>query len=85
MKFALFYWAATSIWWLWPVGAVLYLGGWGFPRFRWSGLAGAIGQSVDALSLQVITGLAGVLSMNVLRPTCWCSSRSCCLDPAGAD
>ena len=66
MKFALFYLGSyinlvlSSL-----LVAVLYLGGWGFPvPVEW--LAGALGQSVDAPVVQVITGSLGIV-MTVLK------------------
>ena len=66
MKFALFYLGSyinlvlSSL-----LVAVLYLGGWGSPvPVEW--LAGALGQSVDAPVVQVITGSLGIV-MTVLK------------------
>ncbi|APD47662.1 NADH-quinone oxidoreductase subunit NuoH [Synechococcus sp. CS-602] len=66
MKFALFYLGSyINLVLSALLVAVLYLGGWGFPiPVEW--LAGAIGQSVDAPVVQVITGSLGIV-MTVLK------------------
>ncbi|MCT0211955.1 NADH-quinone oxidoreductase subunit NuoH [Synechococcus sp. CS-1324] len=66
MKFALFYLGSyINLVLSALLVAVLYLGGWGFPiPVEW--LAGAIGQSVDAPLVQVITGSLGIV-MTVLK------------------
>jgi len=66
MKFALFYLGSyINLVLSALLVAVLYLGGWGFPiPVEW--LAGAIGQSVDAPLVQVITGSLGII-MTVLK------------------
>ena len=66
MKFALFYLGSyINLVLSALLVAVLYLGGWGFPiPVEW--LAGAIGQSVDAPMVQVITGSLGIV-MTVLK------------------
>ncbi|MCP9772559.1 NADH-quinone oxidoreductase subunit NuoH [Synechococcus sp. Tobar12-5m-g] len=66
MKFALFYLGSyINLVLSALLVAVLYLGGWGFPiPVEW--LAGALGQSVDAPVVQVITGSLGIV-MTVLK------------------
>ncbi len=66
MKFALFYLGSyINLVLSALLVAVLYLGGWGFPLpVEW--LAGALGQSVDAPLVQVITGSLGIV-MTVLK------------------
>jgi len=66
MKFALFYLGSyINLVLSALLVAVLYLGGWGFPiPVEW--LAGAMGQSVDAPLVQVITGSLGIV-MTVLK------------------
>ncbi len=66
MKFALFYLGSyINLVLSALLVAVLYLGGWGFPLpVEW--LAGALGQSVDAPLVQVITGSVGIV-MTVLK------------------
>jgi NAD(P)H-quinone oxidoreductase subunit 1 len=66
MKFALFYLGSyINLVLSALLVAVLYLGGWGFPiPVEW--LAGAIGQSVDAPLVQLITGSLGIV-MTVLK------------------
>ena len=66
MKFALFYLGSYINLVLSAVlVSVLYLGGWGFPLpVEW--LAGALGQSVDAPLVQVITASVGIV-MTVLK------------------
>jgi NAD(P)H-quinone oxidoreductase subunit 1 len=66
MKFALFYLGSyINLVLSALLVAVLYLGGWGFPvPVEW--LAGALGQSVDAPLVQVITGSVGIV-MTVLK------------------
>ncbi len=66
MKFALFYLGSyINLVLSALLVAVLYLGGWGFPvPVEW--LAGALGQSVDAPLVQVITGSLGIV-MTVLK------------------
>jgi NAD(P)H-quinone oxidoreductase subunit 1 len=66
MKFALFYLGSyINLVLSALLVAVLYLGGWGFPiPVEW--FAGAIGQSVDAPLVQVITGSLGIV-MTVLK------------------
>ncbi|MFM8524663.1 MAG: NADH-quinone oxidoreductase subunit NuoH [Cyanobacteriota bacterium] len=66
MKFALFYLGSYINLVLSAVlVSVLYLGGWGFPvPVEW--LAGALGQSVDAPLVQVITASVGIV-MTVLK------------------
>ena len=66
MKFALFYLGSYINLVLSAVlVSVLYLGGWGFPvPVEW--LAGALGQSVDAPVVQVITASVGIV-MTVLK------------------
>ncbi|WP_198949748.1 NADH-quinone oxidoreductase subunit NuoH [Synechococcus sp. 1G10] len=66
MKFALFYLGSyINLVLSALLVAVLYLGGWGFP-FPVEWLAGALGQSVDAPLVQVITGSLGIV-MTVLK------------------
>ncbi len=66
MKFALFYLGSyINLVLSALLVSVLYLGGWGFPvPVEW--LAGALGQSVDAPVVQVITGATGIV-MTVLK------------------
>ena len=66
MKFALFYLGSyINLVLSALLVSVLYLGGWGFPvPVEW--LAGALGQSVDAPVVQVITGSLGIV-MTVLK------------------
>ncbi len=66
MKFALFYLGSyINLVLSALLVAVLYLGGWGFPLpVEW--LAGALGQSVEAPLVQVITGSLGIV-MTVLK------------------
>ncbi len=66
MKFALFYLGSyINLVLSALLVSVLYLGGWGFPvPVEW--LAGALGQSVDAPLVQVITGSLGIV-MTVLK------------------
>ena len=66
MKFALFYLGSyINLVLSALLVSVLYLGGWGFPvPVEW--LAGALGQSVDAPLVQVITGSLGII-MTVLK------------------
>ena len=66
MKFALFYLGSyINLVLSALLVSVLYLGGWGFPvPVEW--LAGALGQSVDAPVVQVITGSMGIV-MTVLK------------------
>ncbi|MEY3736210.1 MAG: NADH-quinone oxidoreductase subunit NuoH [Cyanobacteriota bacterium] len=66
MKFALFYLGSYINLVLSAVlVSVLYLGGWGFPvPVEW--LAGALGQSIDAPLVQVITASVGIV-MTVLK------------------
>lgn len=66
MKFALFYLGSyINLVLSALLVAVLYLGGWGFP-FPVEWLAAALGQSVDAPLVQVITGSLGIV-MTVLK------------------
>ena len=66
MKFALFYLGSyINLVLSALLVSVLYLGGWSFPvPVEW--LAGALGQSVDAPVVQVITGSLGIV-MTVLK------------------
>lgn len=66
MKFALFYLGSyINLVLSALLVSVLYLGGWGFPvPVEW--LASALGQSVDAPVVQVITGSLGIV-MTVLK------------------
>ena len=66
MKFALFYLGSyINLVLSALLVSVLYLGGWGFPvPVEW--LAGALGQSMDAPVVQVITGSLGIV-MTVLK------------------
>ena len=66
MKFALFYLGSyINLVLSALLVSVLYLGGWGFPvPVEW--LAGALGQSVDAPVVQVVTGSLGIV-MTVLK------------------